>query len=187
MPAVLRRYSAKIGSFAAASSADSLEGCFGSGFCGEGGHPGVCGARFASRWTSAALYVPLGSLLPPLQPTSVTATRDAAIPLHLEFVTRRHSHGGVCRTTRMMLRQDRGARARDGRTELGALGRERPGITRPLTDPQLRGSSAPVDLDVASPQDLVAGVVGVDPHPVVIDALAGLAEILDVDPVAVRA
>ena len=37
------------------------------------------------------------------------------------------------------------------------------------------------------PQDLVARVVCVDAHPVVVDALTGLPEILDVDPVVVRA
>ena len=42
-----------------------------------------------------------------------------------------------------------------------------------------------VDLDVAPLQDLVARVVGVDTHPVVVDVLAGLTEVANVDPVVV--
>ncbi len=125
MSAVLLRYAAKIGSLAATSSADSpLEGCFGSGFCGQGGHPGVRGATFASRSASAALYVPLGSVPSP-QPASVTATRDAASPLNLNLVTRRHTFTARLGGQRHVA-QDRGRNLEAGglsRRSIGACSR----------------------------------------------------------------
>ena len=90
MSAVRRRYAAKIVSPAAFSSRDRLDVCSGSGCCGQGGHPGVSGATFASRSRSALVYVPLGSFPPP-QPASVMATTNVAIPPHRDLVTARHS------------------------------------------------------------------------------------------------